>query len=159
VVRDYVAELIAEALPVLVLFERSPSLEVEERFLRRCFESDNSVFLLALLGDQLVGQLELAGGWPARRAHCGTVAMSVHRDFRGRGVGTALLRHLFAWVDRHPSVSRVELEVLTNNPSAQRLYERLGFHAEGRREAAALVDGQPVDSILMARLWRKASGK
>ena len=50
-----------------------------------------------------------------RRAHSGSLAMSVHRSCRGQGVGTALLRHFFAWVDHHPIVSRVELEVLSNN--------------------------------------------
>lgn len=45
------------------------------------------------------------------------------------------------------------LEVLANNPTAQRLYERLGFHPEGRREAAVLPGGQAVDAILMAKLW------
>jgi RimJ/RimL family protein N-acetyltransferase len=150
---EYLAELIAEDLPVLVLFDRAPTVEVEERFLRRCRDSPNSTFLVALRAGRVIGQLELAGGWPAKRAHSGSVATSVHRSCRGQGVGTALLEHLFRWVDRHPTVSRVELEVLSNNPAALRLYERLGFHTEGRRQAAAIVDGRPVDAILMARLW------
>lgn len=152
---EYLAELIAEDLPVLVLFDQAPSREVEERFLRRSLESPNSVFLLALVGERVVGQLDFSGGWQSRRAHAGSISMSVQQSFRGRGVGTTLLKRLFAWIEQHPTVCRADLEVLSNNPNARRLYERLGFHLEGRREAAVVVDGQPIDAILMARLWPK----
>ena len=51
--------------------------------------------------------------------------MYVHPAHQGRGVGTALLRHL---VDHATAegVERIELTVLDGNP-ARRLYEREGF--------------------------------
>ena len=51
--------------------------------------------------------------------------MYVHPSHQGRGVGTALLRHLFSYAAAQ-GVHRIELTVLDGNP-ARRLYEREGF--------------------------------
>ena len=57
--------------------------------------------------------------------------MYVHPAHQGRGIGTALLRHLFAHATTH-GVDRIELTVLDGNP-ARRLYEREGFTLVGTR--------------------------
>ncbi len=39
-----------------------------------------------------------------------------------------------------------------NNPKAIALYERLGFVREGLCRHAVVVDGEPIDVVLLARL-------
>lgn len=51
---------------------------------------------------------------------------------RGRGLGTALIHHVFAEA-RRLGAKRATLEVRASNLGARRLYERLGFHASGTR--------------------------
>ena len=79
---------------------------------------------------------------------------------RGRGLGTEattlLLEHAFTATDLH----RVELEVFSFNPRAQRMYERVGFRIEGRKREAFVFDGERLDVILLAVLrpeWQPSS--
>ena len=48
-------------------------------------------------------------------------------------------------------VDTVRLEVLGHNTVAHRLYVSLGFEETGRKQAAVVRNGAPVDSIMMAR--------
>ena len=62
--------------------------------------------------------------------------LAVRGDFRGRGVGTALLEHVIqAGASR--GADRATLEVRRSNAPARRLYERLGFDSGG--DAAELL--------------------
>ncbi|MCW6006785.1 GNAT family N-acetyltransferase [Micromonospora sp. CPCC 205371] len=56
--------------------------------------------------------------------------IELHPDAQGRGIGTALIREVLA--EGAASGRPVALEVLTVNPRAQALYERLGFREVGR---------------------------
>lgn len=51
---------------------------------------------------------------------------------RGRGLGTALMRHVFE-EGRRLGARRATLEVRASNTGARRLYERLGFHVSATR--------------------------
>ena len=70
----------------------------------------------------------------------------------GHGYGTeataAVVDHAFASIGVH----RIELEVYGFNPRARRVYEKVGFVAEGVRRDALLSEGVWVDSIMMSML-------
>jgi ribosomal-protein-alanine N-acetyltransferase len=51
---------------------------------------------------------------------------------RGRGLGTALMHHVFTEA-RRLGATRATLEVRASNVAARRLYERLGFYVSGTR--------------------------
>jgi [ribosomal protein S18]-alanine N-acetyltransferase len=52
--------------------------------------------------------------------------------YRGHGLGTALMRRVFAEA-RQLGAKRATLEVRASNTGARRLYERLGFYVAGTR--------------------------
>jgi putative acetyltransferase len=54
--------------------------------------------------------------------------------------------------DRWLNLTRLELEVYTDNEPAIALYKRLGFVIEGTHRKHAYRDGQFADSYSMARL-------
>jgi ribosomal protein S18 acetylase RimI-like enzyme len=54
--------------------------------------------------------------------------ISVSPQMRGSGVGSSLLRHLIEYA-RIGGYRTLRLDVIDTNPSARRLYERLGFVA------------------------------
>lgn len=57
--------------------------------------------------------------------HTPEFAISVLPEYRGRGVGSRLMRDMIAWL-RRDGAARASLSVQRSNP-ARHLYERLGF--------------------------------
>jgi RimJ/RimL family protein N-acetyltransferase len=94
---------------------------------------------------------------PGRRVFRHTVGLgiSVAKDWRNRGVGTAIMRTLIDWCAANPQIKRLELEAFTHNERAIYVYEKLGFEREGIRRAAALKDGRFRDSIMMSMLFSR----
>lgn len=62
----------------------------------------------------------------------GELGMFVDRDWRGRGVGSALVEAAIAW-SRKRGLHKLTLSVFTHNEPAVALYRKLGFVEEGRR--------------------------
>jgi putative acetyltransferase len=62
------------------------------------------------------------------------------------------MRCVVEWARESGVVTRLELEVLTRNESAIRLYERVGFQREGLRRHALLRHGEYLDELTMALL-------
>ena len=108
--------------------------------------------LVALVDDEIVGNLGLHQQPNARRAHAGHIGMAVRDDWHGKGVGKALLRHAIDLADNWLNLQRLELTVWADNTVAQRLYQSQGFVEEGLHKAYALRHGRYTDAIAMARL-------
>jgi ribosomal protein S18 acetylase RimI-like enzyme len=81
-------------------------------------------------------------------AHGGVLGVGVLQDYRGQGIGTALIR---AAIDmaRATGLTRIELTVREQNARAIELYERLGFVREGVKRNAVRVDGDYENLICM----------
>jgi len=133
-----------------------PSLE---EWRRRLAETAEGYYnLAAVVGERVVGMLGVHT-FPnrPRRRHVGAVGISVHDDWQGKGVGSALMRAGLDLADNWLNLTRLELEVFTDNEAAIRLYERFGFEHEGTLRQHAFRDGRYVDAYMMARL-RPAPG-
>jgi ribosomal-protein-alanine N-acetyltransferase len=74
--------------------------------------------------------------------------VAVRPQFRGRGIGTALMHHVLA-ESRQLGAKRATLEVRASNDPARRLYERLGFYVAATRRNYYT---NPVEDALI--LWR-----
>lgn len=104
-------------------------------------ETDTRHYVVAVDGPTLLGYAGLAV--IADEAHVLTIGVT--GAAQGRGTGTALLRDLLAAAgDR-----AVYLDVRVDNDVAQRLYERHGFVAVGRRRRYYQPSG--TDALVMAR--------
>jgi L-phenylalanine/L-methionine N-acetyltransferase len=98
-----------------------------EKWRQRLAEPDDSTYtLVAVVGDRVVGTLGLHT-FPnrPRRRHAGTIGMGVHDEWQGKGIGTALMSAGVELADKWLNLTRLELEVYTDNEPAIRLYERL----------------------------------
>ena len=114
---------------------------------------ENYINLVAVVDDRVVGMLGLET-FPnrPRRRHVGRIGISVHDEWQGKGVGTALMAAVVDLADNWLNLTRLELEVYADNAAAIHLYERFGFSYEGTLRQHAFRKGTYIDSNVMGRL-------
>jgi putative acetyltransferase len=111
------------------------------RYLAEALDDEHALVLVADAGGSVVGELgmTLAGYGVA------DLGMLVADDWRGRGIGTALLEAGLDWA-RQAGAHKVALQVWPHNQAAIGLYEKFGFQREGllrrhyRRRSGELWD-------------------
>lgn len=136
-----------------------PSAELWRKRIADLLPDD--ILLVAEVGGEVVGNAGLHANGRGRRRHVANVGMSVHDDWQGRGVGTALLAALIDVADNWLNYHRLRLEVYTDNAAAIALYRKFGFEVEGTLREDAFRDGRYVDAFMMGRLrpGTQASGE
>lgn len=135
--------------------ESAASDATYEARVARSRQADGRIMLVAVAGTQVVGVLAFAAGTRARQAHRGRFSVWVALAWRGRGVGTALIRRLIEWAKDHPTIEKVGLCVRREHRAAIRLYRALGFKRDGfRRGEYRLGPGRYDDQVHMS-LWVK----
>jgi hypothetical protein len=114
-------------------------------------EAGNNIALIAEVGPQIVGNLNLQIGVPSKRSHTAYVFRIVLKGFRGMGIGTEMMG-LAAEMARERGVERLHLSVFSSNTRAIGFYGRLGFETEGVLKKQFVIDGKYVDEVHMA-MW------
>jgi len=143
----------AEADPAfgLSLFRERPSLEDERKWfsgvLREIAEGDQ-VKLVVEIGSHVVGSCDVRRVVPRSPLdHRGVFGICVRKDFRGRGVGTALAK---ATIEKcKGKFEALELTVNSKNRMAIKLYKGLGFKRYGTLPGALKRAGRYFDYELM----------
>jgi ribosomal protein S18 acetylase RimI-like enzyme len=112
---------------------------------------DPSATLVAELEGDVVGYLRLGHPTPlAENAHVVSIeGFSVAGSRRGTGVGRALLEYAKSTARRR-GATKLSLRVLSTNARAIAVYTAAGFTLEGVLVAEFVIDGRPVDDLIMA---------
>lgn len=129
--------------------EFTMSVEEEERFIERTGQTDNALFLIAVVNDEIVGNLSFSGGMRKRIRHVGEFGVSVRKDYWGLGLGRALIEYLVNWAQKGGIVRKINLRVRTVNENAINLYKSLGFEIEGMTTREFMINGEFFDSYHM----------
>jgi RimJ/RimL family protein N-acetyltransferase len=106
--------------------------------------------VVRLTDDELVGEALLWGiDQHNRTAHLG---ISLRPAFRGRGLGTDVVRVLchYGFVVR--GLHRLQVETLADNTAMIRAATRTGFVSEGTLRRAAWVNGAFADEVILGLL-------
>ncbi len=123
-----------------------PPVDIDERAALFARTADASV--VAVAGGRLVGMLHVE----ASRHGFGELGMLVVRDWRGRGVGSAMVQAGIGWARGH-RLHKLCLDVFPHNTAAIALYRKCGFVEEGRRiKQYRRASGELWDSIVMGLL-------
>jgi RimJ/RimL family protein N-acetyltransferase len=120
------------------------------RRFRRSWTSDEAE-LVAVLGDRVIGHLNVSREESPATRHVASLGMSVAPDHRGQGVGTELMNECIRWA-RAVGVEKLALSVYPDNDRALALYRRFGFQEEGRLTGHSKKSIGYRDEIVMG-LW------
>jgi RimJ/RimL family protein N-acetyltransferase len=130
--------------------EFTMTVEEEARWLADHLRHPDDLVIVAEHQGAVVGLVNFKAMRRKRLAHHGSFGVSVHPDWRGRGIGRALLEALLEWARANPRLEKVGLAVIADNDRAIALYRKLGFIEEGRRvKQIRYEDGRCVDDLLM----------
>lgn len=134
-------------------FIRTEEVPWTARELRRRFRrswTETSARILAVADQRVVGDLGITREKHANLRHVAELGMSVSREWRGRGVGSALLAEALRWAE-WSGVEKVTLTVYPHNEAARALYRKFGFEEEGRLIGQSKKSYGYDDEIVMAR--------
>jgi RimJ/RimL family protein N-acetyltransferase len=137
------AELFAAVAEERTGIASEPPVDVEER--TALFAATSAESTVAVADGQIVGMIHTN----VSRHGFGELGMLVDRDWRGRGVGSALLQATIDWA-RDLGLHKLCLEVFAHNTAAIALYRKCGFVEEGHRvRHYRRASGELWDSIIM----------
>jgi len=132
-------------------FLEAPSLESTQAFVMNNIKQGYPQFV-ALDANSVIGWCDII---PNRSRpvhyHCGTFGIGLLPEFRGKGIGRALMLRTIAAAFVF-GITRVELTVREKNANAIGLYKNLGFEIEGLHRNAVCVDAQYENLYSMALL-------
>lgn len=120
----------------------------ETSFLESIADAKNSLAIMALDGERIVGSLTFLGGKRSKSVHAGEFGISVDVSNWGRGIGKALMTTMVRWA-ASAQITKITLQVRTDNRRAIALYESFGFTVEGTLRHAMHIGASYVDLLCM----------
>lgn len=120
------------------------TIEQEAALLEQIAANPVSRFFLALDGDKIVGNACVNGRTNPRLRHRRDLAITVLRDYWGRGVGSGLMERMIAFA-KESGAELLYLEVRSDNLRAKALYRKFGFSCFGTCPKYFKIGGQFFD--------------
>lgn len=127
------------------------SEEEEVKVLHDYLESEEKVYFIGLIGDEIVASLSFAAGKRKRMRHYGEFGMCVRKKYWGLGIGSVLVDELLEWAERSKTIRKINLSVRTDNRNAIHLYLKKGFEFEGKISNALRIGEVSYDTYCMGR--------
>lgn len=120
----------------------------EEAFLTSLQNDPDYLMLLAMDGEEIVGNASVSRHTRARFAHRWDVAISVRKSHWGKGIGSYLMTQLIEFA-KNSGAEVVSLEVRSDNERAKSLYRKFGFKKFGTYRKFFKIDGAYFDADYM----------
>jgi RimJ/RimL family protein N-acetyltransferase len=132
------------------------------RKLSEALQRTDALYLIALPlrpdgseSGQVIADFTIKAHDYERMGHCAMLGVEIAPEYRGVGLGDAMMHIAMDWALAHPQLRRIELWVYAANAPAIALYRKHGFDIEGtRRRAMQWKPGEWHDDHLMARLLK-----
>lgn len=129
----------------------APEYEKTETFQKKLIAQNNPVYY-AVVGDQVVGWIDISRPENERLKHRGFLGMGILAEVRGQGIGSKLMAKALEHAQKI-GLEKVELSVYTSNPAAVALYKKFGFIEEGFVKKYRKLGDQYFDCLNMAKFF------
>lgn len=98
---------------------------------------------------EIMGSLDLVGGFITSNLHRCTLMMGIDSKHRGKGFAHKIIEFAKNFC-LASNLSYLDLAVFSNNEIAHKLYLKHGFKEYGRKESSFIIDGTCIDEVLMS---------
>ena len=131
----------------------SLTISQEADFIRKFAGNPGSIMIVAFDEGELIGTgaVSVVSGKP-RFAHRREIAISVRKDYWGKGIGTKVLTLLMDYY-RSFGENRFLIETWSGNHKMLGCARKLGFYEVKRIKGAHIVDGTEVDDLVLEKIF------
>ena len=150
---EHLRALAEERVFLLLEPDEIPQTVEEERNILKIYQEENRRMLVAVMDGKIVGTADCRIGNIKKTGHTASFGVAVRKEYRGLGIGSALLSALIEWAESR-GVEKLWLSVFSTNERAIALYKKLGFQVECIKKGQFRVNGEYVDEVVMARWIR-----
>ena len=134
-----------------LLWDKTPyNVEVERKYIAKANETGNALILVAEVDGRVMGVGELKIGEFRKNRHTAELGITLLKEFRRLGVGSALMEEMIRWA-KEKQLEKICLSVFSTNGSAIALYRKFGFEVEAVRKKQFKTEKGYVNEILMAK--------
>jgi ribosomal protein S18 acetylase RimI-like enzyme len=113
-------------------------------------DKEKFITVLCEIERQIVGYVTVEESMWKLSRHAGELGIAVLPQFRGVGVGSALLDSALT-VASEKGFKKVNLSVFRTNKNAMNLYKRFGFKKVGEKKKQFYLNGSYIDEIIMEK--------
>jgi hypothetical protein len=129
---------------------RTDSLKDSNEHPNEVEDKEKFITVLCELENQIVGYVTVEESMWKLSQHAGELGIAVLPQFRGVGIGSALLDSALM-VASNKGFRKVNLSVFSTNKSAMKLYKRFGFKKVGEKKKQFYLNGRYIDEIIMEK--------
>lgn len=136
--------------------EFSFTMEQEYDFINHCLEDDKRFFIIAEVGDEIVGTCAASLVSSGKRfMHRASLGIAISKKYWKLGIGNKMMETCINWCKEN-DIEQLELDVVKGNSKAKMMYEKWGFEVSGiKRHAMKYSDGAYADEYNMVLFFDK----
>ena len=129
------------------------TVEQQQQRIEEFARHPDKLLVIAAQDGCVLSMTNVEAGPHHRRRHVGTIGLSIRPDWRGIGLGTAIMQALIDWAAEHRNIEKLILGVWSKNTAAIALYKKMGFVEEGRKiRDVKYANGYYDDCVLMYKM-------
>lgn len=124
------------------------SIEEERTIIKECLEQELCLMLIGKIGEDIVSQLFLKVSSQPRLSHIAHLGISVSKLYWGKSIGTQMVLAAINWA-KNKNLTKLQLQVRTDNIGAIELYKKLGFTIEGTITQSSKINNVYFNDYIM----------
>ena len=109
------------------------------------------LIITAQVDERTIGMAHLVRGKFEKNKHVGFLGISIVNEFRGMGIGTAMMNYIIEWARRQKKLEKISLTVFSTNEAAINLYCTFGSQIEGVSKRQYRIEGKYIDETIMGK--------
>ncbi|GAA0229352.1 GNAT family N-acetyltransferase [Metaclostridioides mangenotii] len=132
--------------------EYKASLADTESGIESSKSSDNSVMLIAFVGDEIASIATIDSNQKAKGKHVGVLGIVVKEKYWGIGLGKELMIDLIEWCKGNGITKKITLVTNEENTKAIELYKKVGFGVDAILVKENFYGGEYTNLVRMSLL-------